>query len=76
MQAVGHTDLMHTLESAQYLETVKEAYNQLSEQYHGEIDKEVEADFYAKVDKHLASQMNEELMQTIIAFYDKSVLTE
>ena len=72
----GHTDLMHTLESAQYLENVKEEYNHLSEQYKGEVEQDVKSAFYAKVDKQLASQMNDELMQTIIAFYDKSVLTE
>ena len=72
----GHTDLMHTLESTQYLETIKEEYDQLSKQYNGEIDHEVEAAFYAKVDKQLASQMNDEFMQAIIAFYDKSALTE
>ena len=72
----GHTDLMHTVESTVYLEKVKEEYNQLSEEYNGEIDQKVEAEFYSNIDKHLSSQMNDELMQQIISFYEKHALTE
>lgn len=68
----GHNNLSKDLDTVMYLEELDEEYEALSEQYDGAIDHEVEAEFFSKVDKKRTSKLDEEFMQRVLAFYDKS----
>lgn len=72
----GHGNLMYSLDAMNYVDELDEEYNQLYEQYDGEIDHETEVAFYSKADKQRASQLDDEFMQHIIAFYEKATTTK
>lgn len=69
----GHNDLFQDLDALYYLEELDAEYNKLYEQYHGEIPDEVNASFFAGIDKNRTSQLDEEFMKTIITFYEAAI---
>lgn len=55
-----------------YVDGLNALYNELKEQYSGEIPKDAEAGFYENVDKWLASELDEEFMHSVIDFFERA----
>ena len=70
-----HGDLMmdHGTERLAYMDKIDEEYNQLSEQYNGEIPDEVEKAWNDALDKELISRIDEELFEKIVDFYMEAI---
>ncbi len=70
-----HGDLMmdHGTERLAYMDKIDEEYNQLSEQYNGEIPDEVEKAWNDTLDKELTSRIDEELFEKIVDFYMEAI---
>lgn len=68
----GHNSLFHSLDCLDYVDEINEDYRVLYDQYGGEIPESVERDFYAPIDKARASAVDQEFMDSVLAFYQKA----
>ena len=67
-----HNRLFQSLESIAYHDELNELYEEIYDQYDGDIPEDVDREFYAKVDKHLASEVDEAFMESVLAFYQEA----
>ena len=67
-----HNRLFQSLESIAYHDEMNELYEEIYSQYDGEIPEDVDREFYAKADKHLASKVDEAFMENVLAFYQEA----
>lgn len=65
----GHKSLFRSDDAIAYIESVNKDYLQLYEAYDQKIPYGEDQDFYATVDRALAQQLDETLMQELQAFY-------
>lgn len=70
-----HGNLMmdHSAERLAYMEKIDAEYDQLSEQYGGEIPDEVEKVWNDTLDKELISKLDGELFEKIVDFYTEAI---
>jgi len=52
-----------------YLDGVDKEYEKLSDKYEGSIPEDIRAEFYSKIDKQKASELDETFMQDVLEFY-------
>lgn len=69
----GHNSLYLSLGYHDYMEALQTEYDALYEQYNHDIPEDVDRAFYAKVDKFLASEVDEGFMETVVGFYREAV---
>lgn len=69
----GHNNLLYSSASIDYREELTENYREIYDQYEGKIPDEVKVEWYSKVDRHLTSQPNEDLMNEINTFFEKAI---
>lgn len=69
----GHGNLFMSLAALDYIEELDEEYVPLYDSYDGEIPDDVAAEFYAKVDKFRASELDENFMKAVLDFYADAV---
>jgi pimeloyl-ACP methyl ester carboxylesterase len=65
----GHNSILLSREAIAYASDRNAELRALSEQYGGEIPYEVQREFFAKIDKEQANELNLELMETIHNFF-------
>lgn len=64
----GHNNLFRSYEALDYIDEVNVSYRELYDLYEQNIPYEVRQDFYLKVDRERAQDLNRELMDDIQAF--------
>lgn len=69
----GHNSIFHSQTANAYLKELNAAYDKLSEQYDGEVPDTVKQEFFNKVDREKANEVNTELLETINSFYEKAL---
>lgn len=69
----GHNNLFNSLDAIQYREELNEEYRPIYESYNGEIPDEILQSFYGKIDKFRAFALDQEFMQDVLTFYEKSL---
>lgn len=69
----GHNNLFISLNAIQYMEELNEEYRPIYESYNGEIPDEILQSFYGNIDKFRASALDEEFMQDVLDFYERSL---
>lgn len=67
-----HKNLYKSLRSIQYVKETQKEYRSLLENYQGEIPQEIKKAFYDNVDRFRASVLDEQFMQDVLNFYEKS----
>ena len=65
----GHNSLFRSNDAIQYIDSINITYRALYDQYEQNIPYDVNQEFYANVDRELAQQLDETLMQDMQAFY-------
>lgn len=70
----GHSDLMFSEAAILYQQEKKAQWASLQKQYNNHIPAEIEAQYYAGIDRALASQLDEELFEEITLFFEKELL--
>ena len=68
-----HIMLFVTLDAIDYYDEVNERYDELYDRYDGEIPEDIEADFYAGIDKQRMSQLDEAFMADVLDFYEEAI---
>ena len=66
----GHNDLFKSQEALNYIDSINETYLELYNSYNKNIPYEIKQEFYASLDNQLISEVNEELMKSIVEFFD------
>jgi len=69
----GHNNLFRSKEAMDYIDELNVEYRKLYDSYNQNIPYEVRQDFYSKVDRALAQDLNAELMDEIVEFYLNSI---
>lgn len=69
----GHNNLVMSEAAAAYATEKNKEYKVIFDQYNGEVPDEVKAEYYAGVDKPLASQLDETWVRTVNEFYEKAL---
>lgn len=67
-----HNHLFESLAKRAYADEKNAVYDELYEQYNGEIPEDVRREFVAGVDKFLANEPDQEFMDTVLNFYRQS----
>lgn len=67
-----HNQLYQSLAAITYLDELDEAYAKVYDQYDGEVPDEVRAEFFAGIDKHRTSELDEQFMTNVLSFYEES----
>lgn len=65
----GHNNILRSMESIEYVNQLNSELRELADQYDGEIPYEVKREFFRRVDKRLANDVNRELMDRIHQFF-------
>ncbi len=65
----GHNNILRSMESIEYANQLNSELRELADQYDGEIPYEVKREFFRRVDKRLANDVNRELMDRIHQFF-------
>lgn len=65
----NHTQLLKSDAAITYIESLNTTYRALYDEYNGMIPTDIRSDFYNSVDRDLAQELDEALMQQIKAFY-------
>lgn len=68
----NHNRLYQSLAAITYLDELDEAYAKVYDQYDGEVPDEVRAEFFAEIDKHRTSELDEQFMTRVLSFYEES----
>lgn len=71
----GHNSLFQSLDRNVYMDGLQAEYDGLYEAYDHNIPEEADREFYASVDKFLASQVDEAFMERVVRFYQDAVRT-
>ena len=71
----GHNSLFQSLDRNVYMDGLQAEYDGLYEAYDHNIPEEADREFYASVDKFLASQVDEAFMERVVGFYQDAVRT-
>ncbi len=69
----GHNDLFRSDEALEYIDEINIDYRKLYDSYDQNIPYAIKQEFYSKVDRSLAQNLNEELMNEIIEFFINSI---
>lgn len=69
----GHMDLFRSKASMDYISEVNEKYREIYDAYDSNIPYDVKKEFYAKIDRTLAQDLNLNLMEEINSFYLESL---
>lgn len=69
----GHNNLFLSDAAMAYIDDLNKVYRKLYDQYEQNIPYEVKQDFYSKVDRSLAKDINRELMDEINVFFMESI---
>ncbi len=69
----GHNNLFMSKAQAAYKEVVNKEYREIYDQYNGEIPDEVKEEFYSKVDKFQASELDIGFMDEVNEFFQKAL---
>ena len=69
----GHKTLLKSAAAVNYAKTINAEYKAIFDRYNGKIPDSVNAEFYGKVDKFLASQLDPNLMDQINDFYEQAL---
>ncbi|MFO7611477.1 MAG: alpha/beta fold hydrolase [Clostridia bacterium] len=69
----GHNNLFRSDAAMAYIDEINVVYRELYDQYEQNIPYEVKQDFYSKVDRALAQDINRELMDEIQLFFLESI---
>ena len=67
----GHLD--EDIEAIEYIDEQNKIYEEIWEQYDGEIPDDVKKEFYSKVDKDKVNVLDEEFMQDVLTFYESAI---
>ena len=70
----GHNSLFYSAECHEYVDQLNEDYEKLYNEYDGDIPDDVRKSFYDGYDKFKVNELNPELVDCILVFYDQ-VLT-
>lgn len=65
----GHNNILRSLDSIHYTNQLNAELKALSSQYNGGIPSERKKEFFARIDKAAANEVNRELMDTIHRFF-------
>lgn len=65
----GHVTLFISDEAAKYSIEKSEVWDKLDEEYDGNIPKDIEAEYYDNIDKTKMSQLDEQYLETVLAFF-------
>jgi len=65
----GHNSIFQSQKTAKYMSQLLEEYDALEEAAGGELSEEAEAEFYGKVDKEKANELNLELINAVEEFF-------
>ncbi|MCH5325557.1 MAG: alpha/beta hydrolase [Eubacterium sp.] len=68
-----HNDIFYSDRAIEYIQELNEDYNDLYEQFDGNIPHELEAHFYNEIDKALAGELNGELFGQINEFFENAI---
>lgn len=67
----GHNNIFHSDKANEYLEKLDAEYEKIYDKYKdGEVPDNVKSQFFAKADKELANEVNEEMMTEINEFFE------
>lgn len=66
-----HNRLFMSLEAIAYGDELDAEYEKLEEQYDGNIPQEIEAGYYADIDKQKMSGLDADFMQDVLEFYER-----
>ncbi|MBC8452391.1 MAG: alpha/beta fold hydrolase [Spirochaetes bacterium] len=69
----GHTNLFRSEAGMDYIDEINIEYRKLYDRYEQNIPYEVKQDFYSKIDRALAQDINRDLMDEIHAFFMESI---
>lgn len=69
----GHMNLFRSEEAVNYSNDVNAVYRVLYDSYNGKIPYTLNQAFYAKLDNKLISDLNLDLMNSILEFYDQDI---
>lgn len=69
----GHNDLFMSLDAIAYEDEMNAEYEKLYEQYDENIPEEIEAEFYANIDKAKMNELDTAFMQDILTFYESAI---
>ena len=69
----GHKNLFNSVASRKYIDEINIEYRKLYDHYEHNIPYEVKQDFYSKIDRSLAQDLNRELMDVIQSFFLESI---
>jgi len=69
----GHNNLFRSTDSVDYIDEINIEYRELYDFYEQNIPYEIKQDFYAKIDRSLAQDINRELMDEIQEFFMASI---
>ena len=69
----GHKNLFNSVASRKYIDEINIEYRKLYDHYEHNIPYEVKQDFYSKIDRSLAQDLNRELMDEIQSFFLESI---
>lgn len=67
----GHNSIFQSKTANEYLQDLEEKYNELEDQYNGELPEDVKRNFYESVDKEKTNECNEELLEKINNFFEQ-----
>jgi len=68
-----HNHLFQSRESIAYIDEMNQVYQEIYDRYGGEIPEDADREFYAGTDPFLASQLDSEFMERVLAFYQDAV---
>lgn len=69
----GHNDLFYSEEAKNYIDELNEIYSDLFDKYQGDIPYEVKKEYYSRVDRSKAQELDEELMDEMDDFFENCI---
>lgn len=69
----GHNSLFYSIETLDYADEINKPYEELYEKYNGEIPEDVERNFYNNIDKSKCNELNEDLIECVLDFYEEAL---
>jgi dienelactone hydrolase len=72
----GHIKLFLSKRAADYIDAIDEGYKDISNSYNGNIPDNIKTDFYSKIDRVLANELDPTFMNDINAFFEKYLTSE
>lgn len=69
----GHNNLFRSTDAVTYIDQINIEYRALYDLHNQNIPYEINQDFYANIDRFRTQELDEELMQTILSFYNTAI---